>query len=498
MWWESEPTTRLGLLHVESFGSPRKFARTARRVASRMPLLTVLAGRSEPGTRAAASHTAAAATPEATRRALFEQAGIIATDDLGELVDAAAMLASQAAPTGPRVAVVSNAGGAGVLAADACADVGLTVPGLDPATQHRLTALLPDSAAVTDPVDTTAGVSAETFEHALTQVAADPSVDAVLAVVAPTALADLTGALVGCAKPIAAVVLGQPESVLISDRGIPCYAYPENAARALAHAWSYTRRRDRAPGLPPALPDLRADEASCLISGFLAEKADGGWLPPVQTFQLLESYRLPVAPWRWARTEQEAIDAAADLAGPVVLKADVEGVLHKTAAGALQLDLRGPGDVRSAYRWLADRFGEGLRGVLVQRMAAEGVEVLCGAVQDDVFGPVVIFGSGGVDTEALADRAARLAPLTDQEAGELVGEPRVSAVLAGHAARPAGDLPALRDALLRLSRLVADHPEIAELDLNPTVVRPDGVVAVDARIRLAPRQVWDPYLRRLR
>jgi acyl-CoA synthetase (NDP forming)/GNAT superfamily N-acetyltransferase len=498
MWWESEQTTRLGLLHVESFGSPRKFARTARRVASRMPLLTVLAGRSGPGTRAAASHTAAAATPEATRRALFEQAGIVATDDLGELVDAAAMLASQAPPAGPRVAVVSNAGGAGVLAADACVDAGLTVPALGAAARRGLAAVLPACASVTDPVDTTAAVSAEAFQRAIRLVAADPSVDAVLAVVAPTALTDPTGALDGCAKPVAAVVLGQPETVLISDQGVPCYAYPESAARALAHAWSYRRRRDQAPGLPPELPGVRAGEAARLISDCLADAPEGGWLPPVQAFELLEFYGLPLAPWRWVRGEQEAITAAQQLGGPVVLKGDVEGVLHKTAAGSLQLDLRGTRDVRRAYRWLADRFGDRLRGVIVQRMAAEGVEVLCGAVQDDVFGPVVVFGSGGVDAEALADRTARLAPVTEREAGELVREPRVAAVLAGHPARPAADLPALRDVLLRLSRLVADHPEIAELDLNPTIVRPDGVVAVDARIRLAPRRVWDPYLRRLR
>ncbi|WP_026413057.1 bifunctional GNAT family N-acetyltransferase/acetate--CoA ligase family protein [Actinomadura oligospora] len=503
MWWESDQTTRLGLLHVESFGNPRKFARTARRVAARMPLLTVLAGRSAPGTRAAASHTAAAATPEATRRALFEQAGIVATDDLGELVDAAAMLATQTPPAGPRVAVVSNAGGAGVLAADACTDVGLTVPDLEPATRRALAETLPAEAAVTDPVDTTAAVAPEDFQKAIDLVAADPSVDAVIAVVAPTALADLTRALAGSAKPVAAVVLGQPESVLVSDRGVPVYAYPENAARALAHAWSYTRRRDRDPGLPPELPGLRTGDAAALIGGFLKDTPDGGWLPPVPTFELLESYGLPVVPWRVVRTEREAVAAASELGGSVlggsvVLKADVEGVVHKTAAGALRLDLRGADAVRDAYRGLAARFGDRLRGVIVQPMAEEGVEVLCGAVQDDVFGPVVIFGAGGVDTEALADRAARLAPLTEGEAADLAAGTRVSAVLAGHAARPAGDLPALRDALLRLSRLVADHPEIAELDLNPVIVRPDGVVAVDARVRLAPNRVWDPYLRRLR
>ncbi|XRQ09229.1 GNAT family N-acetyltransferase [Actinomadura welshii] len=498
MWWESDETTRLGILHVESFGNPRKFARTARRVAAGMPLLTVLAGRSAPGTRAAASHTAAAATPELTRRALFAQAGIVATDDLGELVDAAALLATQPLPAGPRVAVVSNAGGGGVLAADACADAGLTVPVLGEATRRRLTAMLPSCAAVANPVDTTAAVPAGLFRKTIAAVAADDAVDVVLALVAPTALGDLRAALGNCGKPIAAVVLGQPETVKIVGDAVPCYAYPENAVRAFAHAWSHARRRGTRAGAPPALPDLRPDEASRIIGGYLAGAPQGGWLPPAETFRLLESYGLPLAPWRWARTQAEAVAAARELGVPVAMKAHVPGVLHKTAAGALHLDLRGQDDVRKAFRWLDERFGDDLEGVVVQSMANEGVEVLCGAVQEEVFGAVVIFGAGGIDTDALADRAARLAPLTTREADDLIGEPRLSRLLHGHRARPAADLPALRDALLRLSRLAADHPEIAELDLNPTIVRPDGVVAVDARVRLTPRRTWDPYLRRLR
>lgn len=266
-----------------------------------MPLLTVLAGRSAPGTRAAASHTAAAATPELTRRALFRQAGIVATDDLGELVDAAALLATQPLPDGARVAVVSNAGGAGVLAADACADAGLTVPDLDVATQRLLTGMLPSCAAVPNPVDTTAAVSADLFREAIEAIAADDAVDVVLALVAPTALGDLRSALRGCAKPLAAVVLGQPETVVISDGGVPCYAYPENAARALAHAGSYAGHRAAVTDASPALSDLRPDEAAGIIGRFLAGTREGGWLPPVETFRLLESYGLPLAPWRWVR-----------------------------------------------------------------------------------------------------------------------------------------------------------------------------------------------------
>ncbi|MEU8801047.1 GNAT family N-acetyltransferase [Spirillospora sp. NPDC048819] len=498
MWWESDETTRLGILHVESFGNPRKFARTARRVAARMPLLTVLAGRSTPGTRAAASHTAAAATPELTRRALFDQAGIVATDDLGELVDAAALLVAQPLPAGPRVAVISNAGGAGVLAADACADVGLIVPVLGAATRRVLADRLPSCAAVDNPVDTTAAVSAELFHDIIDVVAADSAVDVVLALVAPTALGDLRGALGGIGKPLAAVILGQAETVTINDDAIPCYAYPEGAARALAHAWAYARRRNVPQDAPPALPGLNPDEAADIIAGYLDGAPDGGWLPPADAFGLLESYGLPMAPWRWARTEDEVVAAAHELGVPVALKAHVSGVVHKTAVGALELGLDGEQAVRAASGRLSERFGDDLGGMLVQAMADEGVEVLCGAVQEQVFGAVVIFGAGGVDTDALADRAARLAPLTVHEADDLIRVPRLSALLLGHPARPAGDLAGLREVLLRLSRLAADHPEITELDLNPTIVRPDGVVAVDARVRLAPRRAWDPYLRRLR
>ncbi|MER7542914.1 GNAT family N-acetyltransferase [Spirillospora sp. NPDC127506] len=498
MWWESDDTTRLGVLHVESFGNPRKFARTARRVAAKMPLLTVLAGRSAPGTRAAASHTAAAATPELTRRALFEQAGIVAVDDLGELVDAAALLATQPLPAGPRVAVVSNAGGAGVLAADACADAGLAVPVLDGATRRVLARVLPSCAAVGNPVDTTAAVSAGAFREAIELAAADGAVDAVLALVAPTALGDLRGALRNCRKPMAAVVLGQAETVMINDDAVPCYAYPENAARALARAWRYAHGREVPQEPPAALPGLLPDDAAAVIGGFLAGEPDGGWLPPAETYRLLESYGLPVAPWRWARTEDEAAAAARDLGGAVALKAHVPAVVHKTAAGALELGLDGEDAVRAAYRRLSERFGDDMEGMLVQAMADPGVEVLCGAVQEEVFGAVVVFGAGGVDADALADRAARLAPLTPRDAAELIRAPRLSALLLGHSARPAGDTERLRDVLLRLSRLAADHPEISELDLNPTIVRPDGVVAVDARVRLVPRRTWDPYLRRLR
>jgi acyl-CoA synthetase (NDP forming)/GNAT superfamily N-acetyltransferase len=502
-WWESDPSTRLGLLYVESFGNPRKFARTARRVARRIPLLTVVSGRSEAGLRAAASHTAAAATPDVTREALFRQAGIVAVHSLGELLDTAALLASQPVPDGPRVAIVSNAGGAGVLAADACADAGLVVAELAATTQEELKSLLPPGAACANPVDTSAAVAPDRFRHCVERVAADAGVDVVIVIVAPTAASDLvpvaTAGDVG--KTLAAVVLGQPESVDVREsegRRVPSYAYPENAARALAFAWSYGRWRARPPGRRPELSDTRRGDAAEIISAYLRRCPEGGWLSPAESMGLLTAYGLPLAEWRMVSSATDAVRTAADFGDQVVLKAQVPGVVHKSDAGAVELGLRSEDDVRRAYQAMTERFTDRLDGVLVQRMAPEGVEVLCGITQEPVFGPLVVFGLGGVATDVLGDTSARLTPMTDLDADELIRSVRSAPLLLGHRGRPPVDIAGLQDTLLRLSRLAEDHPDIAELDLNPIIARPDGVVAVDARVRVIPQLHWDPYLRRMR
>jgi acyl-CoA synthetase (NDP forming)/RimJ/RimL family protein N-acetyltransferase len=504
LWWEADPATRLGVLHVESYGNPRKFARTARRVGRRVPLLTVVAGRSTAGRRAAASHTAAAATPTVTQEALFRQAGIIASHGLGELLDTVALLAHQPIPAGDRVAIVSNAGGAGVLAADACADTGLTAAALSEETVRELRQLLPRGAACAGPVDTTAVIDPERFTRCLDLVAADDGVDAVLALVVPTAASDPTAAVAagGAAKPLTAVVLGQPESVRVRNgpdgRRVPSYAFPEDAARALARARSHGRWLERPAGNEPRFADVREHTVTRIIRRFLDEVPEGGWLRLADTMELLGAYGLPLADWRPAASAEDAVRGAAELGDHVVLKADVPGIVHKSEAGAVQLDLRGEADVRRAYGRLAVRFGDRLSGVLVQRMATGGVEILCGIVQEPIFGPLVVFGLGGVATEVLGDRSARLTPLTDVDAAELIRSVRSAPLLLGHRGAPAVDTASLEEALLRLSRLADDHPDIAEVDLNPIIARPDGVVAVDARVRVLPYRRWDPYLRRLR
>jgi acyl-CoA synthetase (NDP forming)/RimJ/RimL family protein N-acetyltransferase len=500
MWWAQDDVTQLAILYVESFGSPRKFARTARRVSHQMPVLTVVGGRSAAGPRATASSTAAVATRLLTQEALFGQAGVIAAASLGELTEAAALLAGQPLPSGPRVAIVTNAGGTGVLAADACGDNGLKVTQLAGSTRRRLRRLLPAGAVVTGPVDTTAAAGNDALRACLEEVAADEGVDAVLAVAMPTAISDLGMAIAGAtvSKPMAAVLLGQAESVRMLAPGRPCYGFPEDAARALGHAARYRAWRDRPQGRVPELPGLRPAEARKLLAGFLARRPAGGWLPAGQAAELLASYQIPVVASRPARSEQEAAAAAAELGGRVVLKAEADGLGHESHAGAAKLDLRTPEEVAGAYHALEADLGPSLKRVLVQPMIADGVEVLIGVVQEPMFGPLVVFGLGGVATDVLGDHAARLTPLTDTDADELIHAVDAAPLLFGHRGAPPANVGALADTLLRVSRLADDLPEVAELDLNPVIARPDGVYAVDVRVRVSSAEPQDPFLRRLR
>jgi acyl-CoA synthetase (NDP forming)/GNAT superfamily N-acetyltransferase len=449
LWWEQDQATKLAVLYIESFGNPRKFARTARRVSRTLPLLTVHAGQPTAGLRAAGSHTAAATTPLVTQEALFRQAGIIATRDLGELVDVAALLASQRAPAGPNVAIISNVGGAGALAADACIRQGLTVHRLTGDTRRRLHSLVPANGAVTDPVDTTATVTEDEFRRVLEMVAADDGVDAVLALALPTAATgDLTAAIraADVPVPLAAVLLDQAEAVQLlartggaqQDGQIPAYAYPEAAAKALARAATYGAWRARPAGHLREFGDVKVARARGLVRDFLHRHPKGGWLPPSAVVALLACY---------------------------------------------QVHLASPAPATSA--------GESVR-------AAEGTEVIIGVVQEPVFGPLVVFGLGRVATDVLADRGARLAPLTDADADELIRSIRAAPLLLGFRGRPPADLTALQDLLLRVSRLADDLPELAELDLSPVVARPGGVAVAGARIRLAPAEPQDPFLRKLR
>ncbi|MER5635548.1 GNAT family N-acetyltransferase [Kitasatospora sp. NPDC002227] len=512
-WWEADGRTDLALLHLESFGSPRAFARTARRVTRSIPVLTVDAGRSDAGRRGAASHTAAAATPTVTREALFRQAGITAARSIDELVAAAALLHAQPLPA-PRgaVAVVSNAGGIGILAADACAEAGLVLPELS----QEIAEWLPPGASVRNPVDTTAAVGPEELTHLLRALEREAAVDAILVCLVPTALSanrhdgPVRALLEGPARrrvPIAAVLLDQQVPVrylTCADGGaLPVYSDTVAAAQAFAHARDRARWLAEPAPVPVDAPGCDRRTARSLVDGWLTAHPEGGWLDPLSTADLLESYGLPLTTSVWARDEHTAAVTAAGLfrlghEGKVALKAYWPGQVHKSAAGAVRTGLATEAEVRAAYREFTQKFGAELAGAVVQPMAAPGLELLAGVVQDQVFGPLVVLGLGGTAADVLADRAARLAPLSERDLTTMVTQLRSAPLLLGQGGRQAVDLAAVRSVLARLSRLAEDVPELAEADLNPVIVRPDGALCVDARVRLEARPSYDPYLRRLR
>jgi acyl-CoA synthetase (NDP forming)/GNAT superfamily N-acetyltransferase len=439
LWWQSDAATKLALLYLDSFGNPRKFARTARAMGRAIPVLTVNAGRSPAGRRLAAVRAAAEAAPHLTRQALFEQAGVIATANLGELLDTTVLLASQPAPAGRSVGVVSNTRGGAVLGADACGDAGLQVASLAEDTQQALRDLLPDVASVAGPVNTTVAVAPDVFRRCLELVGADPGVDAVLALTATTATSDLVPEV--CAPrlpvPIAVAVMDQVEAVrLLPGReegspAVPAYAYPESAARALGHAARYHAWRATPPGNVPELEGVNRDRARELVDSFLAENAKGGWLPREQAAELLSCY----------------------------------GVRLADAMTATQPVITG------------------------------GAEVKINVLEEQTFGPMVLFGLADAVAGLPADRAARLAPMTESDADEMI---RSAPVLLGRPGAPAADLASLKDMLLRVSQLAEDLPQVAELELSPVVARPDGAVAITGLVRIQAAEPADSYLRRLR
>ena len=358
-------------------------------------------------------------------------------------METAALLATQPVPGGRTVAIVSNVGGAGVLAADAGADLGLTVHAPRGLTRRRLRTLLPDG-TVTGPVDTTAAVSGEDFRRCLELLTADEEVDAMIALVVPTGITgDLVQAIqdAGIRVPLAAVVLSQPESVRLilrsaGDAQIPAHCYPEAAVAALARAARYGAWRTEPRGQVPSFPGVRAADARALGIEFLHGEPGGGWLPPGKTAVLLRCYGIWLVDTATVASEDEAVMAADAVTGPVVLKAGVPGLVHKTEAGAVELDLHTAAEVRAAYRRLSTWFGSRLSSVLVQPMVTGGTEVIIGVADDHMFGPLVVFGLGGTATEVLADHAARLTPLTDTDADTLIRSVRAALLLLGHRGSP--------------------------------------------------------------
>lgn len=514
-FWEHDPGTDVILLYLESFGNPRKFSRIARRVARTKPIIVVKGGRSEVGARAAASHTGALAGADVAAETLFRQAGVMRADTIAEMFGAAQVLAHQPLPRGDRLAIVTNAGGPGILAADAAANWGLTVPPLAAATQAQLRTFLAREASVANPVDTIASARPEQIRRALAAVIADDGIDAVLLIYIPPLVtqpeeiaAALQEAVAGCRgeKPVVACFMLPPGRTVDLNRGpgrvIPAFPFPEDAVRALAHAYAYTRYRQQPEGQVRAFADTDPDTARALVRAALPGDAEGdadpdagaAWLLPEQALALLAAYGIATVPTLPAATAAAAGAAAQRLGFPVAMKLRSASIVHKTDVGGIALGLDSVAAVEQAFTDLQQRLAAAgraaeMQGVIVQPMAGPGQEVIVGMTDDAVFGPLLMVGLGGVQVEILQDVAFSLHPLTDRDPERMLARLRSLPLLTGWRGKPPRDVAALEETLLRFSALIDDLPEIDQIEVNPLFVyaQGQGCVAVDARVRVRAR-----------
>jgi len=503
-YWEADDDTDVILLYLESFGNPKKFSEIARRVGRKKPIAVVKSGRSAAGARATSSHTGALiAASDVTVDALFRQAGVVRTDTLAELFDVASLLANQPLPNGNRVGIITNAGGPAILCADACEARGLEVPVLSDNSQAKLRAFLPAGASVVNPVDMIASAPAEHYRQAIEIVGMDENVDSLIVIFTPplvTRAGDVAQEIVDAVqridrnKPVLSVFLSAqpaPKELRTTNFCIPSYSFPETAAIALARATRYGQWRDRHETYPPQFSDIRTDEAAAIVASALTRGE--GWLLPNEVAKICSCYGLPLIEQKIVVSAEEAVAAAQEIGGEIALKAIAPGLVHKTEAGAVRLHLNGPAAVRAAAQEMSERLslqGHSPSAFLVQQMAKPGIEMLVGVVHDRQFGPVVACGAGGVQVELLKDVSVRLTPLSNEDASEMIRELKTYPLLTGFRGSVPGDVTALEDGLLRVSAMVEDIPQIAELDCNPFVVHEAGATILDARIRVtsvAPR-----------
>jgi acetate---CoA ligase (ADP-forming) len=497
-YWESDDATDVILLYLESFGNPKKFSEIARRVGRKKPIAVVKSGRSAAGARATSSHTGALiAASDVTVDALFRQAGVVRTDTLAELFDVASLLSNQPLPRGPRVGIITNAGGPAILCADACEARGLEVPVLSDDSQARLREFLPAGASVGNPVDMIASAPAEHYRRAIEIVGTDENVDSLIVIFTPplvTRADDVARSIVEAVqliddeKPVLSVFLSAhdaPKELRMERFAIPSYSFPETAAIALARAARYRQWRDRRETYSAPFEDIRTDEAAAVVASALARGE--GWLRPDEIAQICSCYGLPLIEQRVVSNAEEAAEAAAEMGGEIALKAIAPVLVHKTEARAVRLRLHGAEAVRAAAREMTERLstqGHSPSGFVVQKMAPKGVEMLVGVVHDPQFGPVVACGAGGIQVELLKDVSVRLSPLSNEDASEMIRELKTYPLLTGFRGSAQADIRALEEALLRVSAMVDDLPQIAELDCNPFVVHETGATILDARIRV--------------
>jgi len=495
LYWDEDPGTHVVLAYLESVPDPRRFARITRRISRHQPVVAVKAGRTGAGRRAASSHTAALAAGETAVEALFHQAGVIRADTLEEMFDVAAVLSAQPVPAGRRVAVLTNGGGPGILVADACEAAALLVPELSDDTQAALRVGLPPQASVKNPVDTVASATAEQYGQALRLLGAAEEIDAIIAVYIPAFVPaedvarEITAAAAAlAAKAVLAVFLiAGPAPASLSEAGIPVFTYPEKAAAALGRIARWAEWRARPAGHVVTPPGIDPGAGRAVADEVLAGQPGGGWASAGAAAQLLAAYGIPAARSRLVRTPAQAAAAQAELAGPVAVK--IAAAIHKSDVGGVALGITTPQAAAGAVTAIRARLSEaGLAGqaaeFLVQEQIRDGVEMIVGVTHDPAFGPLVLAGLGGTTVEVLGDVAVRITPLSNTDVDEMLRSLRSYRLLTGYRQSPPLDVAAFAELLHRVSAMVEDLPEIAELDLNPVFVRQHGTVVADVRVRL--------------
>ncbi len=492
--WEDDPRVNVILMYLESFGNPAKFAAATRRATRKKPILAVKSGRTAAGARAAFSHTGSLAGTEVAVDTLLEQCGVLRVGSLSEMFTLATAFAQQPLPKGNRVAILTNAGGPAIMATDVCATLGLEVTELPAATQAKLRRVLVPEASVKNPVDMIASADAPRYEAALKILRDEPEIDGLIVLfVSPIMInaLEVARAIIKATrvlkKPVLACFMGTEAGRRgveeLRAAGIPVYMFPEETAQAMAALDLYRRIRVRPVG---RIPELGIDRRRAVASLRAAKAERRAVLTQEETEELLKAYRLPIAPSRVAQTPAEAIEASSALGYPVVVKALAEDIVHKSERGAVKVDLRNADEVVVAVRAIRQAIGAPCR-LQVQSMVRGGHETILGLILDPKFGPLLMFGLGGVYVEVMKDVVFRRAPITDVEALEMIRGIRGYKLLRGARGSVVADEEFLADALLRLGQLAADHPEIEQLDLNPLIVGADrdSSFVVDARVRLA-------------
>jgi acetyltransferase len=515
-----DPHTKSILLYMESVGDARSFLSAAREVALSKPIIVIKAGRSEAASRAAASHTGALTGSDEVLDAAFRRSGVLRVHSISDLFYMAEVLGKQPRPKGPRLTILTNAGGPGVLAIDALVANGGEPAKLSEQTVQALNALLPPHWSHNNPIDILGDADPQRYAKAIQIAAQDPNSDGLLVILTPQGMTDCTEVAEGLkpyaktlGKPLLASWMGgasiaQAESVLNAS-GIPTFAYPDTAARAFTYMWRYQynlRALYETPVLAsvPEFSGSARSQVEKIIQG--ARNRGRVLLDELESKQVLSAYGIPTVETQTARSEDEAVQWAAKIGYPVVLKVFSETITHKTDVGGVKLNLAEEASVRSAYRAIKTAVSEKVgpqhfSGVTVQPMAKlEGYELILGSSVDPQFGPVILFGSGGQLVEVYRDRALALPPLNTTLAQRLMEQTRVFTALKGVRGRKPVDLKALETVLVRFSQLVVEQPWISEVDINPLLASAERLLALDARVVLhdpaiRPEQLPKPAIR---